>query len=97
MDPEFDKDAIKTAVIDIALYCLKSAGAACKSHLPRIVESLEYVSCKANPNLWLKPEIRPEDGVKYYSYLLCYGDNVLYTHHNANTVLPQLQTSNVQD
>ena len=43
-------------------------------------------SCKANPDLLLKPEIRPEDGVQNYSSLLCYVDDILCIHHNANDV-----------
>ena len=31
-----------------------------------------YESYKADLDLWLKPEIIPEDGVEDYSYLLCY-------------------------
>ena len=65
------KDAGKTTVIVRALCGLKSAGAAFRSHLANCIELLGYQSYKIDPDLWLKPEIRPEDGVKYYSYLLC--------------------------
>ena len=51
------------------------------------MESLGYESCKANLDLWLKSEIRPEDGVQYYSYLLCYIDEILCIHHNEDAVL----------
>ena len=51
------------------------------------MESLGYESCKADSDLWLKPETRPEDGVKYCSYLLCYVDGILCIHHNADAVL----------
>ena len=54
------------------------------------MESLGYESCKADPDLWLKLEIRPEDGVQYYSYLLCYVDGILYIHHNTDTFLQQV-------
>ena len=67
LGPEFGKDARKTAVIVTALYGLKSAGAAFKSHLARCMESLVYASCKASIDLELKPEIKIEDGVKFYS------------------------------
>ena len=50
------------------------------------MESLWYESCKADPDM-LKPEIRPENGVKYYSYLLCYVDDILCIHHNADAML----------
>ena len=76
MDPKFGKDARKTAVFVRALYGLKLAGASFRSHLAKCMKSLGYESCKADPDLWLKPEIRPNDGVKYYSYLLCYVDDI---------------------
>ena len=74
---EFGKDAKRAAVIIKNLYDLKSAGAAFQSHLARCMESFGYQSCKADPGLWLKPENRPEDGAKYYSYLLCYVNDIL--------------------
>ena len=64
LGPEFSKDARKTALIVRALYEIKSARAAFRSHLAICMESLGYWSCKADPKLLLKPEIRPEDGVK---------------------------------
>ena len=92
MGLEFAKDTGKTAVIVRALYgCLKLAGASFISHLARCIEFLRYESCRADPDLWLKSEIRPEDEVHYYSYLQCYVDDILGIHHNADTVLQQIQ------
>ena len=93
LHPEFGKDAGKTAVIVRDLYGLKLAGAAVRSHLARSIESLGYQSDKADPDLWFKPEIGPEDGVKYYSYMLCYVDDILCIHHNADSVLEWLHRS----
>ena len=93
MGSEFGKDARKTAVIARVLYGIKSAGAAFKSHLARCMESLGYESCKTDPDLWLQPEIRQEDGVKYYSYSLCYVDDILCVHHNADVMLEWLHKS----
>ena len=62
----------------------RSAEAAFRSHLALCMKCLGYQSCKALLDLWLKPEIRPKDGVKYYSYLLCYIDDILCIHHNAD-------------
>ena len=90
---EFCRDAGKTTVIVRALYGLQSAGAAFRSHLVKCMESLRYESCEADPDLWLKPETRPEDGVQYYSYLLCYVDDILCIHHNADTMLEWLHKS----
>ena len=83
----------RAAAIVRALYGLKSAGAAFRSHLPRYMEFLGYQSCKADPDSWLKPEIRPENGVKCYSYLLCYVDDILCIHHNADSMLEWLHKS----
>ena len=93
MGPEFCRDASKTAVIVRDLYGLKSAGAAFRSHLAICMESLGHESCKADPDLWLKPEVKPEDGVQYYSYLLCHMDDILCIHHNADAVLQWLHKS----
>ena len=68
LGPKFGKDAGKSAVIVRALYGLKSAGAAFKSHIARCMESLGYQSCKTDPNLRIKQDIREEDGIKYYSF-----------------------------
>ena len=65
LGPEIGKDTGKSAVIVRALYALKLAGAAFQSHLARHMESLAYQSCKADLDVWLKTEIKPEDGVKY--------------------------------
>ena len=85
--PELGKDASKTAVIVRVSYSLGSVGAAFRSHLSRFMDSMGYQSCKADPDLWLKPEIRLEDGVKYYSDILCYVDDILCIHHSADSVL----------
>ena len=76
-----------------ALYGLKSAVAAFMSHLAKCMESLGYQSCKADPDLWFKPEIRPEDEKKDYSYLLCYVDDILCLNHNIDSLLEWLHMS----
>ena len=93
LGPEFGKNAGKTVVVVRALYGLKTSGAAFRSHLARCIESLGNKPCKADLDLWLQPEIRPEDGVQYYSYLLCYVDDILCIHHNAEDVIQRLHKS----
>ena len=61
LDPEFGKVARKTAVIVIALYGLKSTGTAFKSHLARCMKSLGHQSCKTDPDLWLRSEVRSDN------------------------------------
>ena len=54
------------------------------------MRQLGYISCKADPDLWLKAETRPDNGFRYYSYILCYVDDILCIHHDAMTVLKKL-------
>ena len=77
MGPEFSNNVGTTAVIVRALYGLKSARAAFRSHLAKCMKSLGYKSCKADLDLWPKQEIISEDGVHDYFYLLCSVDDIL--------------------
>ena len=54
------------------------------------MEFLRYQSCKVDLDLWFNPEIKPEDGVKYYSYIFCYIDDILCIHHNEGSMLEWL-------
>ena len=50
---------------------------------------LQWPPCKlhADPDLWMRPEICPEDKVQYYTLMLCYVDDILCIHQIANSVL----------
>ena len=67
---------------DWELCSLKSARAAFRIHLTRFMESTACESCKVNLDLLAKLEIRPEDGVQHYSYLLCYLVDILGIHNS---------------
>ena len=45
----------------------------------------------ADIDLWLKHEVRPSNGFKYYSYILCYVDDILCIHHDSMAVLNKLE------
>ena len=49
-----------------------------------------WESCKADPDLWLKPMVRPDNGFKYYAYILIYVDDCLCIHHDGEGTLRQL-------
>ena len=49
-----------------------------------------YTLCKANPDLWYKPELRPDDGFRNYAYVLLYVDDFLSIHHDAEASFHQL-------
>ena len=92
LGPEFRPDAGKTALIVRALYILKSVGAAFRAHLASFMRQMRYTSCKADPDLRLKAETRPDDNYKYYSYILCFVDDILVVHHDAMSVLAQINS-----
>jgi hypothetical protein len=47
---------------------------------------LDFVSCPANPNVWMRPTKR-SDGSDYYEYTLLYTDDALVECDNAEQVL----------
>ena len=54
------------------------------------MRTLGYTSCLADPDLWFKPELRPDDGTKYYAYILLYVDDCIAIHHDAMGELKKL-------
>jgi hypothetical protein len=86
LGPEFGS-AGKSAIVVRALYGLKSAGASLHNHLADCMTHIGFTPCLADPDLWMRPEVRPSDGVGYYAYVLLYVDDVLVVHHNATDVL----------
>jgi hypothetical protein len=87
LGPELGKDQGCKAIIVRALCGLKSAGALFCNHLAACMRQLGYVSCLADPDVWLCPETRPDDGFKYYSYILLYVDDILAINHDAMALI----------
>ncbi|KAL7536195.1 hypothetical protein ACHAXR_006978 [Thalassiosira sp. AJA248-18] len=81
LGPEFGEQAARKAIIVRALYGLKSAGAAFRKHLADCMRHKGYNPCLADPDLWMQPKTRPDDGFEYYSYMLIYVDDALAIDH----------------
>jgi hypothetical protein len=90
LGPEFGDDAGKRALIVRALYGLKSAGAAFRNHLDECMKHLGWHPCRADRDLWMKAETRPDDGVLYWAYILIYADDILCVHHDPGSPLAKL-------
>ena len=86
---EFGDDCGRKAIVVRALYGLKSSGAAFRAHLAGCMREMGYVSCPADPDLWLK-EQTDRKGRKYYSYILCYVDDLLVVHHNPKCIMDKI-------
>ena len=69
-------------IIVRALYGLKSSGAAFRSFLAEQLYDIGYTPSKADPDVWLRPAVKP-DGFEYYEMILCYVDDVLSISHDA--------------
>jgi hypothetical protein len=82
LGPEFGDDAGKRALILRALYGLKSAVAAFRNHLASCMDDLWWKPCLSDRDLYMKEETRPDDGVKYWTYILIYVDDILCVHHD---------------
>ena len=70
---DYPRAAIRTrcwqiAIIVRALYGLKSAGAAFRAHLASFMRQMGYTSCKADPDLWMKEELQPDNNFKYRQF-----------------------------
>ena len=50
--------------------------------------ALGYKPCLADPDIWLKAQI--QDGIDYYSYILCYVDDIMVIHHDARPILHRI-------
>jgi hypothetical protein len=58
--PEFGAELEGHYVLIVrALYGLKSSGAAWRAHLANTLQSLGYTSCLADPDVWMKPAMKP--------------------------------------
>jgi hypothetical protein len=73
-----------------SLYGLKSTGAAFRNHLDECIKHLGWGACRADRDLWMKAETRPNDGVRYWAYILIYVDDILCVHHDPGTPLATL-------
>ncbi len=51
---------------------------------------MEYTSCKADPDLWLKAVTRLRDNAHFYAYILCYVDDILCIHHDPMSVMNEI-------
>jgi hypothetical protein len=87
---EFGDDAGNRALIVRALYGFKSAGAAFRNHLAEFMNHLGWHPFRAEGDLWMKAETRPDDGVLYWAYILIYVDAILCVHNDLGAPLAKL-------
>ena len=85
--PEFGLENVgRTAIIVRALYGGKSAGADYWRHVRKAMDEMGFTSCKADPEVWMRPGIK-DDGSKYWQYVLLYTDDILCIMENPDKFL----------
>ena len=50
--------------------------------------ALGYKPCLADPDVLFKSQ--NQDGIDYYSYILCYSDEIMVIHHDARPILDSI-------
>ena len=86
---EFGSDEGAVMIISKALYGLKSSAAAWRAMVSQSLADLGYKSSMADPDVWLRPQVKP-DGFKYYEYVLVYVDDILHMSHDTNDTMHAL-------
>jgi hypothetical protein len=73
--PEFGiKNVGTVALIQRALYVGKSVGKDFRNHLRSCVRHLDFASCPADPDVWMRPTEPSDDSDCYECTLLCSND-----------------------
>jgi hypothetical protein len=61
-----------------------------RAHLADTLDVMGYKPSYADPDVWLRPAVKP-DGFKYYEYILCYVDNVLSISGDPKKTMRRIQ------
>lgn len=85
-----NEDVGKLMIIRRALYGLKSSGAAYRAHFAATLSDLGFTSCKADPDVWMRPGTK-SDGSTHYEYILTYVDDCLVVSHDPQIIIDSLQ------
>jgi Reverse transcriptase (RNA-dependent DNA polymerase) len=88
---EFGPENIgRVAVIEKALYGLRTSAFAWREHLSTTLEkSLGFSPCVADNDVWMRPATK-NDGSEYYELVLVHTDDLLVVSHQAQSILTQL-------
>ena len=85
--PEFGMENVgKVAIMHRAVYGGKTSGRDFRNHLRSCMEFINFTSCPADPDVWMRPAIK-SDGTKCYDYVLLYVDDALLVSENAESIL----------
>ena len=85
--PEFGMENVgKVAIMHRAVYGGKTSRRDFRNHLRSCMHFINFTSCPADPDVWMRPAIK-SDGTKCYDYVLLYVDDALVVSKNAESIL----------
>ena len=85
--PEFGLENVgKKALMQRALHGGKSAGRDFRNHLRACMRHLNFQSCLANPDVWMRPA-KKADGSEHYEFVLLYTDDCLVVSERGEHLL----------
>ena len=85
--PEFGMENVgKVAIIHRAVCGGKTSGRDFRSHLRTCMDSINFTSSPADPDVWMRPAIKSY-GTKCYDYVLLYVNDALVVSENAESIL----------
>jgi hypothetical protein len=77
-------------IVKMALYGLKSSGAAFRSKLAGVLHDMNYRPSLADPDVWMRAATKP-CGFEYYEMVLCYVDDVMVISHEPGRTIDGIQ------
>jgi hypothetical protein len=85
--PKFGLENLgKVALINRALYGGKKAGSDFRNHLRACMRHLNFESCLADPDVWMRPALK-SNGSECYEYVLIYTNDVLVVSTGGDWIL----------
>ena len=72
------------------IYGLKYDGSEFRNHLEDCIKHMVYMTCIADPDISMKPIVRPDDDFEYCVYIIIYVYEIFVMHHNAESFLQKL-------
>ena len=85
--PEFGIENVgKYALVCQAVYGGKSAGKDFRNYLHFCMRNLDFASCPANSDVWMRPA-KHSNGTYYYEFALLFNDGALVMSENSEQLL----------
>ena len=75
----------------MALYVLKSSGAAWRAILDETLLDLCYKTSGVDMDVWINPNTKPQIGKEYYAYVILYVDYLFHIHHDLEIFMKKLK------